>query len=519
MIHALGKYWNCEGYDIADNYDWDRILLCSIVFICVPTPSDMNGRLDCSFVDEVLNKLKIAEYKGIAVIKSTLKIGYMSEAERCYPHLRLAYMPEFLRENNSFSWCEAPDRIVISENEEIISSVLSYFYWLDNVPILKMKHIEAEIGKIAHNAYIASKVSFTNSIEIISTVCEADPIQVMSTIWADRRVVTNAHLVPGLGGYSGKCIPKDTSELNVFQKEIGINLGLFDEIEAVNRQVPPSASQQTAQVHVIIPTAQQDDLIKRALDSVTKQSILPSSVLIVYDETFGLGETLKKIVGNCKSQHRDLRVFLIPNNRIQNLAGAVNAGIEYLIKYFCISDSDYVAILDDDDYWDFRYLQNCLSFSTDVDCDWVISGIIRHDSEYPAGIKQKIPRTFVQNDFLIGNPNIQGSNLFVKISKLNEAGGFSEELVSTTDRDVCIKLLDLKCIKFGFLRNHMVHHDCLSRGDRLSSKGSERKIDGLRIFFNKYKNHMTDDEKSLFVDRSIHLFGASHGTFSAEPEK
>lgn len=519
MVHTLSKYWNYEVYDIADNYDWNKILFCPILFICVPTPSDIKGRLDCSFVDEVLNKLDTDNYEGIVVIKSTLKIGYMSEAEHCYPRLRLAYMPEFLRENNSFSWCEEPDRIVISENEEIINSVLSYFYWLDNIPILKMKHIEAEIGKIAHNAYIASKVSFTNSIEIISKVCGADPIPVMSTIWADRRVLTNAHLVPGLGGYSGKCIPKDTSELNSFQKELGLNFGFFDEIDSINRQVSPSASRLSDQVHVIIPTVQKDDLIKRALNSVARQSFSPASILVVYDQSVGLTENLKIVVDEFTRECQNLQLILIPNVRTQNLSGAVNTGIEYLIKSQCISDSDFIAVLDDDDYWDFRYLQNCLSFSSDIGCDWVVSGIIRHDSEHPDGIKQTIPQSITQNDFFIGNPNIQGSNLFVRIGRFIEAGGFSEELISTTDRDVCIKLLDLKDIKTGFLRNHMVHHDCLSRRDRLSSKGSARKLKGIQMFFNKYKYRMTDLEKSAFINRAVNLFGASPEMFSTMQEE
>jgi Predicted UDP-glucose 6-dehydrogenase len=377
-----------------------------------------------------------------------------------------------------------------------------------------MKHIEAEIGKIAHNAFIASKVSFTNSIELISNVCNADPMQVMSTIWADRRVLTNAHLVPGLGGYAGKCIPKDTNELNAFQKEIGFNFGYFDEIESINQQVPPSVSISQTKIHVIVPTKQQDSLIKRALASLQSQSLLPDTVLIVFDTSLGLKEELKKIVRDFTTQNPLMNIYAISNNCTQNLSGAINAGLEYLKKDLHVSDSDFVSILDDDDYWDFRYLQNCISFALDVDCNWVVSGLIRHDSAHPAGIKQKIPESILQNDFFVGNPNIQGSNLFVKIGLLKKAGGFSEELDSTTDRDICIKLLDLDEIHIGYLRNHMVHHDCLSRKDRLSTAGSYRKQNGMKVFYEKYKSRMTADEISLFIDRAVNLFGVSPELFS-----
>jgi Predicted UDP-glucose 6-dehydrogenase len=117
MVHTLAKQWNYEGYDIVGDYDWNAVLLCPIVFVCVPTPSELNGRLDCSYIDDILTNLHTDKYDGIVVIKSTLKIGYMVSAQKKFPNLRLVYMPEFLRENNSFSWCETPDRVVISENE------------------------------------------------------------------------------------------------------------------------------------------------------------------------------------------------------------------------------------------------------------------------------------------------------------------------------------------------------------------------------------------------------------------
>src|SRR5438477_8694013 len=44
---------------------------------------------------------------------------------------------------------------------------------------------------------------------------------------------------------------------------------------------------------------------------------------------------------------------------------------------------------------------------------------------------------------LVGNPHIQGSNLFVRLNALLEAGAFDESLASTTDRDLCIRLADL----------------------------------------------------------------------------
>jgi len=212
--HALSFYHPCTGYDIRGEYSWEDVLDTSVVFICVPTPEGGDGRLDCSIVESVLSRLSVSRYAGVVVIKSTIGVGFMDEAVTEYPDLRQVYMPEFLRERSNFTWFVNPDRLVFSGNEEDIEEILQYFAWVeDDVPVLRMTHREAELGKLAHNAYIALKVSFTNEIEQISHERSADPAHVMSVIWADRRVLSREHLRPGFGAYAGKCVPKDTREL------------------------------------------------------------------------------------------------------------------------------------------------------------------------------------------------------------------------------------------------------------------------------------------------------------------
>ena len=62
-----------------------------------------------------------------------------------------------------------------------------------------MSDIEAEIGKLAHNAYIATKVTFTCEIERIADSMGCDAMKVMRTVWTDRRVNNSAHLTPYKG--------------------------------------------------------------------------------------------------------------------------------------------------------------------------------------------------------------------------------------------------------------------------------------------------------------------------------
>lgn len=240
FAHAMSFFHPCVGYDITGKGSWNEILKAPMVFVCVQTPEGLDGRLDCSAVDDVLTRLTESQFQGICVIKSTVRVGYMDSAKARFPHLCLVYMPEFLREKSNFQWSVNPDRIVISGDETAVDEVLNLFTWIDGldetVPVLRMSFLDAEIGKLAHNAYIATKVSFTNEMERISREHGADPSNVMSVIHADRRIKSQEHLRPGLGAYGGKCVPKDTRELI----NASHNTPLLRAVESVNENVPDS---------------------------------------------------------------------------------------------------------------------------------------------------------------------------------------------------------------------------------------------------------------------------------------
>ena len=210
---VMGYFYSVIGYDVLGDYDWNKVLGCEAVFVCVQTPEGEDGRLDCSHIDEVLSRLQGDRFSGVVVIKSTLRVGFMDNAIKKYPALSLVYSPEFMSEKNAFIWTANPDRIVISGNEELMDYVHNLYIWAKDAIIIRTDYKSAEIGKLAHNAYIAMKVTYTNTMEKISESCGANASDVMKIIYTDRRVANSAHLEPYKGPYGGKCVPKDTSEL------------------------------------------------------------------------------------------------------------------------------------------------------------------------------------------------------------------------------------------------------------------------------------------------------------------
>jgi UDPglucose 6-dehydrogenase len=502
VVHKMREFYECVKYDIYDPayYIWEDILKSDIIFICISTPPH-NNRLDCSGIEETIDRLSTCNYRGLIVIKSTLQVGFMDRVVIKHSTLRLVYMPEFLREDSCFTWFMKPDRLVISGKQADVEEVLRYFDWVENdVPRLSMNYIDAEIGKLAHNAYIAVKVSFTNEIEEICDQHGADAMKVMSVIWADRRVRNQAHLTPYLGGYAGKCIPKDTLELT----SAASNPVLLNAAKKRNALAKPMHSKkQEERIGVVIPTMDRSELLNRALNSIKNQQRLPDLVVIVDDSTTAHQIENDGIVMQCT---RLFPIVKVHNTHSLNLSGAINAGLDVIKEHGFNPALTFIALLDDDDWWDRMYLANVSKFAEETEADWIIAGLIRHDTTNPRGNPQKIPERVSFKDFLITNPNVQGSNLFVRFSKLIEAGSYDEKMVSTTDRDVCIRLSRIDGIKIQVLRNHLVHHDASDERQRLSTPGNEKKKAGLQYFYQKYQGLMDEEEKQKFKARAKTLF-------------
>ena len=142
----------------------------------------------------------------------------------------------------------------------------------------------------------------------------------------------------------------------------------------------------------------------------------------------------------------------------------------------------------------------------------VAAGIIYHKTPEHDGWPLKSPDRLDVSELLVRNPHIQGSNLFVRLRKLLEAGGFDEALASTTDRDICIRLADLSSVKYGPLMDHLVHHYADDVRLRLSTPGAGAKCEGLTYFFRKYRSRMSDEQRAAFMERSRNTFGCDPDT-------
>ena len=242
-------------------------------------------------------------------------------------------------------------------------------------------------------------------------------------------------------------------------------------------------------------------LNRRALASIANQTRPPDILMVVDDSAADIRPKNRAVVDGFARE--GVHVIYLENRRAPGASGAWNTALHEL---GLIAPSTFVAILDDDDMWEPDYLERCEKEARGRNLDMVAAGIVYNHSEEQDSILLRSPDSLNVSDLLVRNPYIQGSNLFVRLHKLLEAGGFDEGLRSTTDRDICIRLADLGTLKYGRIEDCLVQHYAESDRPRLSTPGSDAKCAGLRGFFRKYRARMTAEQKEAFIRRSLEVF-------------
>lgn len=216
-----------------------------IVFIAVGTPSAPDGRADLTYVQSAATAIGTALRTNapatypIVVNKSTVPIGTGNLVERLITAQTkqsciVVSNPEFLREGSAVQDFMKPDRIVIgTDHGNEASERLKALYAPLNAPILVTDLKTAELIKYASNAFLATEISFINSIAQIADAVGADVMDVSAGMKLDKRIGPHAFLNAGVG-YGGSCFPKDVQALIRIAHDAGIHFEILEATEDVN---------------------------------------------------------------------------------------------------------------------------------------------------------------------------------------------------------------------------------------------------------------------------------------------
>lgn len=200
------------------------------VFLALPTPEGDDGRAELKYVHAVIDELaNEVDENTVFVVKSTVPPGTVASlrkrlADRGSP-ARIVSHPEFLREGKAVEDFLEPDRIVIGAWDEADARAVADLYRSLDVPVVITDPTSAEMIKYASNAYLATRLTFVNTLANVCEAVGADIIDVVEGLGRDHRI-GSYFLQPG-PGYGGSCFPKDTSALIAVAQDAGYDFELL----------------------------------------------------------------------------------------------------------------------------------------------------------------------------------------------------------------------------------------------------------------------------------------------------
>ena len=209
-----------------------------VVFITLPTPTGHDGQADLSILDQAVTDLASDLKPGSTlVIKSTVPPGTALRLSRLtvliQKGVEVLANPEFLREGSAVADFLAPDRIVIgSTDRDQAERLADEVYGSLPGERITVDPTSAEMIKYASNAYLATRLTFANSISNLCEEVGADALAVLDGIGHDHRIGPH-YLAPG-PGYGGSCLPKDVLALHEVAKQHGHDLRLLSTVMEVN---------------------------------------------------------------------------------------------------------------------------------------------------------------------------------------------------------------------------------------------------------------------------------------------
>lgn len=218
----------------------DALKGSEFVFICVGTPSGVDGDADMKYVESAAKSIAQNMQAPLVVInKSTVPVGtgdwvaeIISKAQPKPIDFSVVSCPEFLREGSAIADFMTPHRTVLGSLHRDAADKVAQLHLPLRAPIVITDLRTAEMIKYASNAFLATKISFINEIADICESLGADVKEVAAGMGFDPRI-GKYFLEAGLG-YGGSCFPKDVKALAFMAEEMGHEPRILNSVMTVN---------------------------------------------------------------------------------------------------------------------------------------------------------------------------------------------------------------------------------------------------------------------------------------------
>jgi nucleotide sugar dehydrogenase len=206
-----------------------------VTFIMVPTPSIGEGEFSSEFVEKAALEVGrwIPDKKDyhLVIITSTVTPGTINERiipilerssrRKIGKNLGVCHIPEFMAIGQVLYDFMNPEFLIIGESDQKAGDMALALYndilgfgGLSEENVHRMSIRNAELTKLANNAYICMKLSFANNIgEICENMPTGNAEKVLNALGSDSRI-GNKYLKAGLS-YGGPCILPSTDIITI----------------------------------------------------------------------------------------------------------------------------------------------------------------------------------------------------------------------------------------------------------------------------------------------------------------
>lgn len=230
----------------------NAVLASNIVFICVGTPMRSDGSVNLEYIHQISSSigaiLKDSKNTPIICIKSTVPPGTTqnvvqeniekSSTRKAGRDFGIAMTPEFLREGTAVTDSLNPHLIVIGANDDRTRHIVGKFFrraYSAKARILNTNMVTAELIKYANNSFLATKISFINTIaNICNHIPGADVDTIAKAIGTDPRI--GSQFLNAGPGYGGSCFPKDVAGFIHYAQSLGYDPLLLKATDTVNKK-------------------------------------------------------------------------------------------------------------------------------------------------------------------------------------------------------------------------------------------------------------------------------------------